>query len=61
MIEARTVDRRLHGLICAAARNPHLTTLSAHLTAAASLGFGSEPYSEEFVAQASAEHRSWWT
>ncbi|UZJ25951.1 GntR family transcriptional regulator [Rhodococcus antarcticus] len=56
MIEARTWDRRLHGLIGAAARNPHLTLLSAHLTAAATLGFGSEPYEAGFVEQATHEH-----
>ena len=56
MIEARAVDRRLHGLVTAAARNPHLTSLGAHLTAAATLGFGAEPYAPEFLAQARAEH-----
>ena len=56
MVEARAVDRRLHGLVTAAARNPHLTSLSAHLTAAATLGFGAEPYAPEFLAQARAEH-----
>lgn len=53
---ARAWDRRLHGLICAAAGNPHLTALSAHLTAAATLGFGAEPYEPEFFAQALHEH-----
>lgn len=56
MIEARTADRRLHGLICRAARNPHLTSLSASLTAVATLGFGSEPYEADFIEQAVAEH-----
>lgn len=56
MIEARAVDRRLHGLVTATARNPHLTSLSAHLTAAVTLGFGAEPYEPEFLAQARAEH-----
>ena len=56
MIEARAVDRRLHGLVTAAARNPHLTSIGAHLTAAATLGFGAEPYAPEFLAQARAEH-----
>ncbi len=56
MIEARSRDRKLHGLIGAAARNPHLSTLSAHLTAAATLGFGSEPYEPEFIEQATHEH-----
>lgn len=53
---ARAWDRRLHGLICSAAGNPHLTALSAHLTAAATLGFGAEPYEPEFFAQALHEH-----
>jgi DNA-binding FadR family transcriptional regulator len=56
MEEARRLDRRLHGLICAAARNPHLSSLSAQLTAAVTLGFGAEPYLEEFFEQAAAEH-----
>ncbi|MGA8978358.1 MAG: hypothetical protein WB473_04490, partial [Pedococcus sp.] len=30
--------------------------LSARLTAAATLGFGAEPYAPEFLAQAGAEH-----
>lgn len=56
MALARAWDRRLHGLVCAAADNPHLTALSAHLTAAATLGFGAEPYEREFFAQALHEH-----
>jgi DNA-binding GntR family transcriptional regulator len=56
MTQARQLDQRLHGLVCAAARNPHLTTLSSHLTATATLGFGAEPYLEEFFDQAVAEH-----
>lgn len=56
MIEARALDRRLHGLICHAARNEHLTQLSAHLTVAATLGFGSEPYETEFLERARREH-----
>jgi len=56
MIEARAADRRLHGLICTAARNPHLTTLSARLTAEATLGFGAEPYDPEFLAVALEQH-----
>lgn len=56
MIEARALDRRLHALVCAAARNRHLTALSAHLTAAVTLGFGSEPYEPEFLAEARAQH-----
>ena len=53
---ARAWDRRLHGLVCAAAGNPHLTALSAQLTAAATLGFGAEPYEPEFFDQALHEH-----
>lgn len=56
MTEARNADRRLHGLVTAAARNPHLTSLSAHLTAAATLGFGVEPYTQEFYDEALAQH-----
>ncbi len=58
MVLARAWDRRLHGLVCAAAHNPHLTALSAHLTAAATLGFGAEPYEREFFQQALQEHES---
>ena len=57
MVTARALDRRLHGLVCAAARNRHLVSLSAHLTAAATLGFGAEPYEEGFFAQALQEHQ----
>lgn len=56
MTQARNADRRLHGLVTAAARNPHLTSLSAHLTAAATLGFGVEPYTQEFYDEALAQH-----
>ncbi|SDS17514.1 FadR/GntR family transcriptional regulator [Microlunatus soli] len=56
MIDARSADRRLHGLICAAARNPHLTSLSARLTAEATLGFGAEPYDPEFLTAALEQH-----
>lgn len=56
MIEARAADHRLHGLVTAAARNPHLRTLSAHLTAAATLGFGAEPYTQEFYVEALEQH-----
>ena len=56
MIEARALDQRIHGLVTGAARNPHLSLLSARLTAAATLGFGAEPYAPEFLAQAGAEH-----
>ena len=56
MVLARAWDRRLHGLVCASAHNPHLTALSAQLTAAATLGFGAEPYEPEFFDQALHEH-----
>lgn len=56
MVAARALDRRLHALVCAAARNSHLAELSAHLTAAVTLGFGAEPYEEEFLAQALSQH-----
>lgn len=56
MAVARALDRRLHGLVCAAAHNRHLVTLSAHLTVAATLGFGAEPYDPDFFAQARHEH-----
>lgn len=56
MVSARALDRRLHGLVCAAAKNSHLVALSAHLTVAATLGFGAEPYDPEFFSQALHEH-----
>ena len=56
MVAARALDRRLHGLVCAAAANPHLTALSAHLTTAATLGFGAEPYEPTFFDQARHQH-----
>ncbi len=56
MAVARGLDRRLHGLVCAAAQNRHLVSLSAHLTAAATLGFGAEPYEPDFFVQALHEH-----
>ncbi len=56
MVEARTWDRKLHGLVGRAAANPHLTAVSAHLTVAATLGFGSEPYEPDFVERATHEH-----
>lgn len=56
MATARALDRRLHGLVCAAAHNRHLVSLSAHLTTAATLGFGAEPYEQEFFVQALHEH-----
>lgn len=56
MVEARTCDRKLHGLIGRAARNAHLLSLSAHLTATATLGFGAEPYEADFLDEALAQH-----
>lgn len=56
MIDARSADRRLHGLICAAAHNRHLTSLSARLTAEATLGFGAEPYDPDFLTLALEQH-----
>ncbi|MGY4718863.1 FadR/GntR family transcriptional regulator [Naumannella huperziae] len=56
MITARTLDRRLHGAITAAARNEHLTDLSARLTARVTLGFGAEPYEQGFFDRALADH-----
>jgi DNA-binding FadR family transcriptional regulator len=56
MEEARRADQRLHGLVCATAHNPHLRSLSAQLTAAATLGFGAEPYLDEMYEQALQEH-----
>ncbi|MGG5260250.1 FadR/GntR family transcriptional regulator [Phycicoccus avicenniae] len=57
MVVARALDRRLHGLVGAATRNPHLVTMSARLTAAATLGFGAEPYATDFFERALHEHR----
>jgi GntR family transcriptional regulator, transcriptional repressor for pyruvate dehydrogenase complex len=54
--QARALDRRLHGLVCTAAGNRHLVALSAHLTTAATLGFGAEPYEPDFFVQALVEH-----
>jgi DNA-binding GntR family transcriptional regulator len=56
MATARALDRRLHGLVCEAAQNRHLVSLSAHLTTAATLGFGAEPYEPDFFVQALHEH-----
>jgi GntR family transcriptional repressor for pyruvate dehydrogenase complex len=56
MAVARALDRRLHGLVCAAAGNRHLVALSAHLTTAATLGFGAEPYEPDFFVRALHEH-----
>jgi GntR family transcriptional repressor for pyruvate dehydrogenase complex len=56
MAQARALDRRLHGLVCSAAQNQHLVALSAHLTTAATLGFGAEPYEPDFFVRALQEH-----
>lgn len=56
MAAARALDRRLHGLVSAAAGNRHLVALSAHLTTAATLGFGAEPYEPDFFVRALHEH-----
>jgi GntR family transcriptional repressor for pyruvate dehydrogenase complex len=56
MTQARLLDKRLHSLVCDAARNPHLRSLSAQLTVAVTLGFGAEPYPEEIYDQALHEH-----
>ena len=56
MAQARLLDRHLHGLVGQAAKNPYLTQLSARLTAEVTLGFGSEPYQEQFFERAIAEH-----
>ncbi len=56
MALARALDRRLHGLVGAAAKNGHLVALSAHLTTAATLGFGAEPYEPDFFVRALHEH-----
>lgn len=58
MAAARALDARLHGEVVRVARNPHLVSLSAQLTAAVTLGFGSEPYAEEYYAAASHQHRA---
>lgn len=55
---AREVDARLHAEVVATARNPHLVALSAQLTAAATLGLGSEPYAPEFFTTATHQHRT---
>lgn len=56
MAGARQLDRRLHGLVSRAAHNRYLSSLSAQLTAEATLGFGAEPYTEQFFTQALGEH-----
>ncbi|WP_100467022.1 FadR/GntR family transcriptional regulator [Mycobacteroides abscessus] len=56
MITARILDRQLHGLIAKAARNRHLVELSTQLTAQVTLGFGSEPYPQEYFDRVVHEH-----
>ncbi len=58
MPAARALDERLHGLVVACAANGRLATLSRTLTAEATLGFASEPYTPEFYAVAAPEHRA---
>lgn len=58
IVRAREVDKLLHGTITRIARNDHLLTLSAQLTTAATLGFASEPYTQEFYDQARNEHQA---
>lgn len=56
MTEARAADRRLHAIVTSAARNPYLTAIDAQLTAAATLGFGAEPFLDEFYDIAALQH-----
>lgn len=58
MVSARTLDRRLHSAICAAAGNPYLLSLSVKLANLASLGFGALPYEPDFFQQALHEHEA---
>ena len=53
---ARALDRRLHGLVGAAARIRPLVALTAHLTTAATPGSGAEPYEPDFFVRALHEH-----
>jgi GntR family transcriptional repressor for pyruvate dehydrogenase complex len=53
---ARAADARLHAEIAAIARNDRLAVLSVQLSREATLGFGSEPYPEEFLERAGREH-----
>jgi GntR family transcriptional regulator, transcriptional repressor for pyruvate dehydrogenase complex len=53
---ARAVDARLHSEIAAMARNDRLAVLSVQLSREATLGFGSEPYPEEFLERAGRDH-----
>ena len=58
METARRLDDALHGLVVACAGNTRLARLSHELTAEATLGFASEPYTPEFYAMAVGEHRA---
>ena len=58
MPAARLLDERLHALVVECAGNARLDALSRALTAEATLGFASEPYTPEFYALAAPEHRA---
>lgn len=58
MPRARAIDARLHALVVTCTGNDRLADLSRRLTTEATLGFGSEPYTEEFYAMAAPEHRA---
>ncbi len=58
MPAARLLDERLHHLVVECAGNARLGALSRGLTAEATLGFASEPYTREFYALAAPEHRA---
>ena len=53
---ARAADARLHAEVSAIARNDRFAVLSVQLSREATLGFGSEPYPEEFLERARREH-----
>ncbi|HET8790258.1 MAG TPA: FCD domain-containing protein [Modicisalibacter sp.] len=53
---ARELDRKLHACILDMAANRHLAVQSVHLTARATLDFGSEPYPAESLPRARREH-----
>ncbi|QWZ07819.1 FCD domain-containing protein [Nocardioides panacis] len=55
---ARSADDRLHREIAAVARNERLSVLSVELSREATLGFGSEPYPDEFLSTARREHHA---
>lgn len=54
---ARELDQQLHACILDMAANRHLAVQSEHLTARATLGFGSEPYPAESLPRARREHK----